>query len=64
MLYYENKTHTLPQVRSNFIDRWNNNKASIIDSLVLSAYEIQSQVIKGRMAFLEDLSRKLNETHQ
>lgn len=32
--------YTPTQVRSNSIDYWNNNKASIIDSLVLSAYEI------------------------
>lgn len=36
-------THRPPQVRSNSIDYWNNNKASIIDSLVLSAYEIQAK---------------------
>lgn len=36
-------THTPPQVQSNSIDYWNNNKASIIDSLVLSAYEIQAK---------------------
>ena len=40
---YENKqSHTHPQAQSNYIDYWNNNKASIIDPLVLFAYEIQA----------------------
>lgn len=64
MFHYETSNHKHTHLRSDFIDYWNNNKAFIIDSLVLSVHGIQSQVIKGITAFLEVPSRKQNKTHQ
>ena len=70
-----NPTHTHTQTQSNRIDYWNNNKASIIDPLVLFAYEIQA--ISSNKGALQHhiethhsfsswmiLSRKQNKNHQ
>lgn len=41
-IYESKQSHTHPQAQSNYIDYWNNNKASIIDPRVLFVYEIQA----------------------
>lgn len=58
-----NHMHTHQQAGSNYIDCWNNNKASIIDPCVLSVYEIQAKSSnQGEITtFLGDFEQKTEQ---